>query len=272
MKEVNLSNIFHSIAVKLKEDYDELAKLIPHAGESGTGKEDAVKQLLREYLPERFGVDSGFVFDAAGHCSCQTDIVIYDRFVAPKFKIVGNRYVYPCECVVAVGEVKTFLDNRQMADALKKIASVKLLDRTGYGQNKIRMGYHYKMDNEYLQPHVYHCDNIFGFVFASDSPALETVSRNFAAEISSLERWIWPNVICVLNKGIVSYYSTDRMSLVTDAFSASGVYYSDENESKFSLLKWFTLLSNDICDTHITSIPFFEYFKTKTTQNKKIPF
>lgn len=271
---MKLTNVFDVLGKKLEEDIGNLSTIIPHPGESGIAKEEAIKEFLTTYLPERFGVKSGFVFDYKGNPSQQIDIIIYDRFIAPKFKIIGERYFFPCESVIAVGEVKTNLTKQKLQDAVLKISSVKRLDRTAGGKNKVRIGYQFKLNNEYLKPSINHVDNIFGFIFSFDSPSLSSVANNFSKEIKSIDEQYRANIICVLKKGIISFYKVSgaNKGLVTDAYKADGVYYSKPSESNWALHKWFTLLSNDICDIHFSGIPYMEYFDVKKTENKRISF
>ncbi|OOE58933.1 hypothetical protein BZG13_05565 [Salinivibrio sp. ML323] len=266
---VDLQSIFQSVSKQIKLDYDELAEHIPHFGERGEGREQVVIKLLREYLPERFGVNSGFIVDVDGNVSQQTDIIIYDRFVAPKFKVTSSKYLYPCESVVAAGEVKSFLDKNQLLDSLRKLKRVRALDRTGRGKNRVRMGYHYRMNEEGLSPEKHNCDAIWTFVFCSDSPALKVVTENFIEELSQEAKHLWPNMICVLNKGIISYHSDS--GLITDPRKAVGVYHSLESESEYALLKWFMLLCGDICDNHISAIDMVNYLKSPRTENRRYP-
>lgn len=264
---VDLKGIFQSVSKQIKLDYDELASHIPHMGERGEGREQVVIKLLREYLPERFGVNSGFVVDINGNVSNQADIIIYDKFVAPKFKVTSDKYLYPCESVVAVGEVKSFLNKNELLDALNKLKRVRELDRTGNGSNRVRMGYHYQMNEEGLSPEKHNCDAIWTFIFCSDSPSLQTVTENTISNLCELERFLWPNMICVLNKGIISYHSD--IGLITDPRKAIGMYHSEESESEFALLKWFMLLCNDICNNHITTIDAINYLNSHQTKNKR---
>ncbi|MBX8532643.1 hypothetical protein K5D32_23525 [Pseudomonas cichorii] len=269
MDVVNIKDIFKSISKQIKLDYDELASNIPHFGERGAGREEVIKELLKEYLPERFGVNSGFVVDINGSVSHQADIIIFDRLIAPKFKISGNKYLYPCESVVAVGEVKSFMDKSELQDSIKKLKKVRELDRTANGSNKVRMGYHYKQNESRLSPKANNCDSIWTFIFCSDSPSLEVVTGNLINELSPLENHLWPNLVCVLNKGIISYHSNS--GLVTDPRKATGLYHSTQDEAEYALLKWFMLLCNDICDNHITAIDAVNYLASPRTNNKRYP-
>ncbi|WP_425930247.1 DUF6602 domain-containing protein [Pseudomonas sp. NyZ201] len=268
METVNLKDIFSALSKQIKIDYDELASSIPHNGERGSGREEVVKELLREYLPQRFGVDSGFVIDIHGKLSRQADIIIYDRFIAPRFKILKNKYLYPCESVVAVGEVKSHMSKIELEDAIAKLKIVRELDRTGNGTNTARSGYHFGLESK-LSPQNNNCDAIWTFIFCLDSPNLETVTKNLAESLKALERPKWPNLVCILNKGIISYRS--NTGLVTDPREAISLYHSTEDEAEHALLKWFMLLCQDICNTHITVIDSINYLQSPHTKVRNHP-
>ena len=59
------------------------------------------------------------------------DVVLYEKEVCPVFSINEDPVAtyYPCEGVVAVGEVKSALDSRELDDTFRKIVSVKRLRR-----------------------------------------------------------------------------------------------------------------------------------------------
>lgn len=51
-----------------------------HPGENGRNKEDILVEFLRNYLPKRYSIGTGFIFDSEKGRSNQTDIIIYDAF------------------------------------------------------------------------------------------------------------------------------------------------------------------------------------------------
>jgi hypothetical protein len=57
-------------------------------------KADAV-WFLRAYIPARFDVSTGFVFDSKGNVSKQLDIVIANALVCPRFETAGGNRFYP---------------------------------------------------------------------------------------------------------------------------------------------------------------------------------
>ena len=78
----------------------------------GAAREHALRELLRRYLPRRVDVSTGFVIDVAGGQSRQVDIVLYDRDSATVWDVGGVRY-FPCETVIAVGEVKASIRSKR---------------------------------------------------------------------------------------------------------------------------------------------------------------
>ena len=115
---------------RLVEQFDD-AKAATSPTTVGAAMEQPVRDQLEQILPRGIAVGSGFVIDSEGGTSRQTDIVLYERDICPVFSInnTPETTYYPCEGVIAVGEVKSTLDRQSLEDAFKKIASVKRLER-----------------------------------------------------------------------------------------------------------------------------------------------
>lgn len=87
-------------------------------------------KMLRDFLPNRYQVDSAFVVDVNDQVSDQLDVVIYDAQYSPLlFKHEGGLYI-PAESVYGVFEVKPEIDKGYIEYAGAKIASVRRLERT----------------------------------------------------------------------------------------------------------------------------------------------
>ena len=100
-------------------------------GQVGSAREVPVKDKLMQLLPRGVGVGSGFVIDSFGNTSRQMDVVLYENEICPAFAInndPGSTY-YPCEGVIAVGEVKSSLGSVELEDVFRKIESAKKLRR-----------------------------------------------------------------------------------------------------------------------------------------------
>ena len=98
-----------------------------HPGEFGTFREALTCDYLKAFVPQRLGIDSGFVVTASGKISSQCDIVIYDRSVTPLIQNANRQKFFPVESVCAVGEVKSVLTLSKLKSTLRKLAEVKML-------------------------------------------------------------------------------------------------------------------------------------------------
>ena len=118
------------IGARLVQEFDD-ARAATSPSAVGDAMESPVKKQLEQLLPRGIAVGSGFVIDSYGATSSQTDLVLYERDICPVFSInetPGTTY-YPCEGVIAVGQVKSTLTKKLLEDEFKKIASVKRLRR-----------------------------------------------------------------------------------------------------------------------------------------------
>ncbi len=93
--------------------------------------EQPVRKQLEQILPRGIGVGSGYIFDSSGTTSRQTDVVLYEKEFCPVFTInnAPETTYYPCEGVIAVGQVKSILTKQLLKEEFEKIASVKRLQR-----------------------------------------------------------------------------------------------------------------------------------------------
>src|SRR5690606_11867561 len=97
----------------------------------GGAREKAVRDKLSSLLTKAVGVGSGCVIDSYGNTSKQIDIILYEKDLCPVFTINDNPETtyYPCEGVIAIGEVKSALNGKELDDIFQKILSVKKLIR-----------------------------------------------------------------------------------------------------------------------------------------------
>ncbi len=75
----------------------------------GDAMEHPVMEKLGQILPNGIGIGSGCVIDTKGATSRQMDVVLYERDICPVFCVNNSPETtyYPCEGVIAVGEVKS---------------------------------------------------------------------------------------------------------------------------------------------------------------------
>ena len=137
----------------------------------GDAMEHPVRTRLEQILPHGIGVGSGCVMDSEGRTSRQMDVVLYENELCPVFCVNDSPETtyYPCEGVLAVGEVKSTIGKRELVDAFKKIRSVKALKRAYQrAEGGVYVGRRYG-DQGSSSGHGFHLDHtnkgdIFGFV------------------------------------------------------------------------------------------------------------
>lgn len=129
-KKINMQKLFNALDEEMRLKLSSKIDEIYHPSAKGNETELNWIGLLRNYLPERYSVDNGFVVDHKGNISEQIDIIIYDRHFTP-FIFRGENVVYiPSEGVYAVFEVKQKLNKSNLEYAIKKLKSVQELKKT----------------------------------------------------------------------------------------------------------------------------------------------
>jgi hypothetical protein len=161
-----LDHYFSSVYNKLEADALLFNRKLPHTGLVGSENERAIADVIRDFLPPRFGVEvNALVIDRFGKVSKQADIVIYDA-ERPSF----FRKVYPVETVYAVIEVKTSMSSSEAKAALENLSSVSELEfrpaLTPYWENKTL-----KEDICHYPPALY------AFAYRTDCQSFETFAR-----------------------------------------------------------------------------------------------
>jgi len=162
-----LDHYFSSVYNKLEADALLFNRQLPHAGLVGAENENAIAEVLRTFLPAKYGVEvNALVIDRFGKTSRQADIVIYDAANQASFL----RKVYPIEIVYAVIEVKTSMSSTEAKSALDNLVSVSELEfrpaLTPYWETKTRE------QNIHHDPPA-----LYVFAFRTDCKSFETFAR-----------------------------------------------------------------------------------------------
>jgi hypothetical protein len=149
-------------------------QIVSHTGTRGNLAENLLRELIREFLPLRYGVGTGFVMDAEGNRSKQVDILIYDQLHASTVFRDGELVVLSPKNVLVAIEVKSQLtgsaqDTNDIAAAYGNIASVRGIN-----------------------------PEVRGFIFGYDGNAAETFVdhvNTWAAKPNAPPRSVWPDQV-----------------------------------------------------------------------------
>ena len=180
----------------------------------GSARETPTRRRLEHLLPRGIAVGSGCVIDSHGGTSKQMDVVLYERHMCPEYSINDDPATtyYPCEGVIAVGEIKSEMASRDLKDTFAKIASVKKLRRYARPTTDA-IGGPYVSFRKYGSSTSFACteeeqfdqdakpfDQIFGFSLAG-SVALqpETLCTKYAEMAALHEGSLSPNLIVTLD-------------------------------------------------------------------------
>jgi hypothetical protein len=235
----------------------------------GARERGALRELLARYLPRRAGVSHGFVIDASGAQSEQLDVIVYDQTMATVIEVAKDVHYYPCETVIAVGQVKTQIrSTRELNSALDNVASAKVLDRSNNDTNEPITGPGYSIPLPF-DPSTIHRDQILGFVFTASSLAESSLIKHIGAWLARHPRRVWPNLYCDYNAALVSY--EDPHHLTTSAMDATNLYVTAAEEIPNLLLLFISLLSDFVNIAHVARPRLLDYAGIGTTIHRDYP-
>lgn len=233
---------------------DELReRLIPHRGLQGGAREEILRDFLRAYLPKRFEVSSGFVFDANGDISQELDTIIVDSMVAPRFEAAGGVRFYPVEAVVAVGQVKTKLTSRkEMWDALANLRSVTVLDRSADGNAACHK------TGAPINHRASHLDRVFTFIFIIDRAlAADSATEVLFEYIQRTDPHEWPSVTVALNHYLLTFCCDG--GACSNPLLARGITAIRDSDLIGNVQRFYVLLSQAITATRVASMSYWDY-------------
>ncbi len=253
MSVFSLADLLKSSGKRMRADLAE--RLVPHPGELGTGREEIIRQFLRSYLPKRFEISTGFAFDSKGKVSQQLDIIVADALVCPHFETSGGNRFYPCESVVAVGQVKSSLTSRkEFHEALANLESAKGLDRSAGG---------WAIDSrhgEVINHRQNHLHQIFTFIFVTGVVlAEETVHEELMNYILTKAAHLWPNIVFALDKFLATYCCDG--GICPNPMHARGVAMQPSSDEDEILMRFYLFLGGATEVTRVSSLPYWQYLQ-----------
>lgn len=222
----------------------------------GSARETPTRKRLGHLLPEGIAVGSGCVIDSHGGTSKQMDVVLYEKHLCPEYSINDDPSTtyYPCEGVIAVGEIKSKMASTDLEDTFAKIASVKKLRRYARPTTDVIAPEPYVSFRKYGSTTGFSCtveeqfdqdakpfDQIFGFALAG-SLALqpETFCRKYAKMAALHERPLTPNLIVTLEDNQVLTpvrASPDgKLTIGISAHESESIYCVTRPEGGFQFL------------------------------------
>jgi len=258
MKDVNpLQKIFQGLNQKLKADFELLSSQLSHSLSTGEVREFVLKELLRQYLPAKLGVEKGIIISSVENelPSKQIDIIIYDKLNTPVLYNAENLRIFPIEGVYAVIEVKSNLDSTALKDAIENIRSVKKMTKKAFIEQKgaiIHTVNLYGKEWEYFP--------VMGFIFSyAGIKDIKLLKEELQQEddLENLENNI--DTVCILNDAVITNQNKDGTIVVTKEPDTRRGFIKTSD----SLLLFYLLMMHVLPQTWMRPIEMTEYaFKT----------
>jgi hypothetical protein len=141
MKGPGIPSYFKAIQKILELQQKILTGALPHCGERGRNDEQRLISFLKQVLPQRFGIGTGFIVssDSQHESSNQTDIIISDELYNSPLHQELAAQVYPIETIYATIEVKGSLSKQKRPNGktdfdqvLENISKIRSLAKDKY--------------------------------------------------------------------------------------------------------------------------------------------
>lgn len=234
-------NFLKTLSEELIDNFSRAGKATT-PGLVGTARESEARQKLEKILPPIVGIGSGCIIDSFSRTSKQTDIVLYEKQLCPVFALSPSAETtyYPCEGVIAVGEVKSGLDKSGLEDSFRKIISVKELQRfvldplswRKYGSTLSMVGVESeKFDCTKFQ------DQTYGFVLCNHIDLkIDTFLQHYRDLCVATPEHLLPNLIVSLRDGCFCFLDKPNMSITMSRSKATGIAYTNLPLGNFQYL------------------------------------
>lgn len=258
----SLQEMLKGAGKRMREDLAQ--RMVPHPGELGVGREEILRRFLRAYLPSRFEVSTGFVFDSKGGVSKQLDIIIANTLVCPRFETAGGNRFYPCESVVAVGQIKSSLtSDAELKYALANLESVKELDRSA-GERA------YDVERGERIDHVNnHLHQIFTFLLICGRALKdETMHESIMHHVLDTAPHVWTNIVFALDQYLVTFACDD--GVCPNPLHARGVALQRASDSDELLMRFYLYLGQAIEVTRVSGLQLWSYLSAAQSLNTTV--
>lgn len=250
-KKFDSKGFIKEISEDIVSNFDRAAKATT-PGLKGAAREHEIRRKLESLLPSGVGVGSGCIIDHEGNASKQQDVVLFEKNLCPVFSIneTPESTYYPCEGVIAVGEIKSSIGKSEVEDSFSKIESVKKLKRLPIVSKSVLTDESIVSFRKYLSMQSYDCtqdeqfdqdknpnDQIFGFILCGDfAVKIDTLCAHVSNQTKAIDVNLLPNIIASLHNGVFSPYHQENNSLCHAVTQGTGYVYGMSESGSFEYL------------------------------------
>lgn len=126
----SLSELLAGLHRDIEQRLKTVRATFAHSVTKGNASEHVWRELLQQYLPQRYQAETAHIVDSNDQFSEQIDVVIFDRQYSPLIFNYEGQKIVPAESVYAVFEAKQAINASLVEYARKKVATVRKLHRT----------------------------------------------------------------------------------------------------------------------------------------------
>lgn len=127
-------NLSATRAKELESRISTVVAVLKHHGEAGRNIEEIVRQTIREYVPQKFGIETGFVrsLEDPNWESSQIDLLLTRQDTGHPLAVFPGTKVFPIESVIGFIEVTKMLDRQKLEDDFQKVKDLKHMVKRHY--------------------------------------------------------------------------------------------------------------------------------------------
>ncbi|HAV5302545.1 DUF6602 domain-containing protein [Acinetobacter baumannii] len=227
---MEIKKIFNLISQKMMAEFYISAEF-NHHGVKGDYREDALKNFLENgKLPKQYKLGNGEIISSYSQTSKQTDLIVYDNNKSIIFQASDSIQIYPIETIYGIIEIKSKLSKQKLNEGLENIKSLKQIHSPSFISKKLGP----------TSTVTYGNTPPFGVIFAYDlgGNSLDSLEENLREWCSKNPASVWPNMICVLNQGLILFREglKDRLhsNEITDECTTIGLHFKEDSLFEFT--------------------------------------
>jgi len=199
---MHLLQALRNQALKIRADLDN-STLFAQMGDRGSYRETIIRDFLRPFLPDCYGLSTGEVFSVDGAQSAQVDIVVYDAvFSAVLFKN-GPQQLFPAESVFGAVEVKSDLNSTELERACENARRLRVLRRPATDMLDFTPLVRLNVSSTFTTGETLPRNPYVTFAFGFTGPSAETTASNLNQRLASepANKLLLPDFVFVSNPG-----------------------------------------------------------------------
>ena len=240
---MTLYDVIKTATPKLEAEYN-MSQIVHHSASKGSLREFLLKDIIRPFLPKRYGLCNGECFDTHDGVSKQLDIIVYDDLFSYAVPM-GDYFMMPFESAYGEIEVKSMLNKETFLESIENIASFKSLQKEMPDDCQVLPNLSIEIEGVTWNKHGF--KKPFGVVFSYDSVEPKTVLSYFH-EIKPLNPSLMPDMIVLMKKKTIIFrivYEGEKFYVTTNNTYQGYITLSCEDDTLPIFLSYVLSRSSD---------------------------